>query len=97
MDLNLAVEVNYFGQNNAEYFAPVTVKIAGSELVSAKNSGLEQTGFDMIAQIKDEEGTTVSSMRDHMGIRLSDSTAAELAKRPITYNTGAVLLPALIR
>ena len=32
-------------------------------------------------------------MRDNVNIKLSDATAAELAKRPIEYDTGFTLLP----
>ncbi len=32
-------------------------------------------------------------MRDKVDIKLSDATAAELAKRPIQYDTGFTLLP----
>ncbi len=92
-DLNIAAEVNYFRQNNAEYFTAVTVKIPASELVAGKNSGLERTEFDLAGEIKDDQGTTVSNIRDHMEIRLADLPAAVLAVRPVTYNTGIKLLP----
>ncbi|MGD0740166.1 MAG: VWA domain-containing protein, partial [Terracidiphilus sp.] len=38
-------------------------------------------------------GATVSNVRDNVNIKLSDATAAELAKRPIEYDTGFTLLP----
>jgi hypothetical protein len=38
-------------------------------------------------------GTTVSNVRDFVNIKLSDATAAELAHRPIEYDTGFTLLP----
>ena len=34
-DLTIAMEVNFFQLNRAEYFVPITVKIPGSELVLA--------------------------------------------------------------
>jgi hypothetical protein len=43
--------------------------------------------------VKDDFGTTVSNVRDKIDVKLSDSTAAELAKRPIQYDTGFTLLP----
>src|SRR5258708_9522808 len=38
-------------------------------------------------------GNTVSNVRDHVNIKLSDATAAELAHRPIEYDTGFTRLP----
>ena len=35
-DINIAMEVNYFQLNSAEYFVPVAVKIPGSELALAR-------------------------------------------------------------
>ena len=49
--------------------------------------------LDFIGEVKDEFGTTISNVRDKVDIKLSDATAAELAKRPIEYDTGFTLLP----
>jgi hypothetical protein len=43
--------------------------------------------------VKDNYGTTIQNVRDKVDIKLSDSTAAELAKRPVEYDTGFTLLP----
>jgi len=96
-DLTIAMEVDYFQLNRAEYFVPLIVKIPGSELVLAKRGGAEHTLLDFIGEIKDEYGTTVSNVRDKVDIKLSDATAAELAKRPIQYDTGFTLLPGKYR
>jgi hypothetical protein len=72
---------------------PVAVKIPGSELALARRGGAERTLIDFIGEIKDEYGTTVSNVRDKVDIKLSDTTAAELARRPIEYDTGFTLLP----
>jgi VWFA-related protein len=92
-ELTIAMEVGYFQLNRAEYFAPMVVKIPGSELALAKRGGAEHTLLDFIGEIKDEFGTTVSNVRDKVDVKLSDETAAELAKRPIEYDTGFTLLP----
>jgi VWFA-related protein len=92
-DLTIAMEVDYFQLNRAEYFVPLIVKIPGKELVLAKRGGAERTLLDFIGEIKDEYGTTVSNVRDKVDIKLSDATAVELAKRPIQYDTGFTLLP----
>ncbi len=92
-DLTIAMEVNYFQLNRAEYFVPVAVKIPGSELALARHGGAERTLIDFIGEIKDEWGTTVQNVRDKVDIKLSGETAAQLTKRPIEYATGFTLLP----
>jgi len=92
-ELTIAMEVDYFQLNRAEYFTPIVVKIPGSELALAKRGGAEHTLLDFIGEIKDDFGTTVTNVKDKIDIKLSDATAAELAKRPIEYDTGFTLLP----
>lgn len=93
-DLTIAMEIDYFQLNRAEYFVPIVVKIPGRELALAKRRGAEYTRIDFVGEIKDLiGGTTVSNVRDKVNIKLSDATALELAKRPIEYDTGFTLLP----
>ena len=92
-ELTIAMELDYFQLNRAEYFVPLVVKIPGSELALAKRGGAEHTLLDFIGEIRDDYGTTVSNVRDKVDVKLSDATAAELAKRPIEYDTGFTLLP----
>ena len=92
-DLTIAMEVNYFQLNSAEYYVPITVKIPGSELVLAQSGGAERTLIDFIGEVKDNYGTTYSNMRDKIDIRLSGERASELAVRPIQYDSGFTLLP----
>ena len=92
-DLTIAMEVNYFQLNRAEYFVPITVKIPGSELVLARTGGAERTLIDFIGEVKDEYGTTIQNLRDKVDIKLSGETAGELSRRPIEYDTGFTLLP----
>src|SRR5207244_4025208 len=93
-DLTIAIEINYFQLNRAEYFVPIVVKIPGRELVLAKRGGAEHTLIDFVGEIKDVYGgTTVTNVRDNVNIKLSDATAAELAKQPIEYEAGFTLLP----
>jgi VWFA-related protein len=94
-ELTIAMELNYFQLNRAEYFVPVVVKIPGRELALAKKRGAEHTLIDFVLEVKDEGGynATVQNLRDNINIKLSDATAAELAKRPVEYDTGFTLLP----
>jgi VWFA-related protein len=92
-EITIAMEVNYFQLNNAEYFVPVAVKIPGSELVLAKRGGASRTRLDFLAEIKDDYGNTIQNVRDKIDKELSNETAAQLASRPIQYETGFTLLP----
>lgn len=93
-DLTLAMEIDYFQLNRAEYYVPIIVKIPGRELALAKRFGAEHTLIDFLCEIKDEAGgITVTNVRDHVDVKLSDATAAELARRPVEYDTGFTLLP----
>jgi VWFA-related protein len=93
-ELTVAMEINYFQLNRAEYFVPIVVKIPGRELALAKKFGAEHTLIDFVCEIKDETtGVTVSNVRDNVNIKLSDATAAELARRPVEYDSGFTLTP----
>jgi VWFA-related protein len=93
-DLTIAMEVDYFQLNRAEYFVPIVVKIPGRELALAKRRGAEYTRVDFIGEIKDlVGGSTVQSMRDNVSVKLSDKSALQLAKVPLEYDTGYTLLP----
>lgn len=93
-ELTVAMEIDYFQLNRAEYFVPVVVKIPGRELALAKRGGAEHTLIDFVCEIKDDAGgTTVTNLRDNVNIKLTDTTAAELSRRPIEYDTGFTLLP----
>jgi VWFA-related protein len=92
-EITIAMELNYFQLNNAEYFVPVAVKIPGSELVLAKRGGASRTRLDFLAEIKDDYGNTIQNVRDKVDKELSNETAAQLASRPIQYETGFTLLP----
>jgi len=97
-DLSIAMEIDYFQLNRAEYFVPIMVKIPGRELSLAKRRGAEHTLIDFVGEIKElATGMTVTNLRDNVNIKLSDATAAELAHRPIEYDTGYTLLPGKYR
>ena len=92
-ELTIAMEIDYFQINRAEYFVPLVVKIPGRELALAKRGGAERTSIDFIGEIKDSFGTTITNVRDKVSAKLTDATAQELAKRPIMYDAGFTLLP----
>jgi hypothetical protein len=92
-DITLAMEINYFQLNRAEYFVPITVKIPGSELVLARSGGAERTVIDFIGEIRDDYGSPITNMRDKADIKISGETASELSKRAFSYDSGFTLLP----
>jgi VWFA-related protein len=93
-ELSIAMEIDHFQLNRAEYFVPIVVKIPGRELALAKRGGAEHTLIDFVGEIKDMvSGDTVTNVRDNVNVKLSDATAAELAHRPVEYDTGFTLLP----
>ncbi len=93
-DLTIAMEIDYFQLNRAEYFVPIIVKIPGRELALAKRFGAEHTLIDFVCEVKDEvSGMTMTNVRDFVNIKLSDATAAELAHRPVEYDSGFTLFP----
>jgi VWFA-related protein len=93
-ELTISLELNYFQLNRAEYFVPLVVKIPGRELALAKKMGAEHTLIDFVCEIKDDlGGVTVTNIRDSVNIKLSDATAADLAHRPVEYDSGFTLTP----
>jgi hypothetical protein len=92
--LTIAMEVDYFQLNRAQYYVPVTVDIPGGELALAKRFGADHTVIDFLCEIRDATtGATVSNLRDHVNIKLSDETAAQLTRRHVEYDSGFTLFP----
>lgn len=92
-EIPMAIEVNYFQLNRAEYFVPISVRMPGSELARPRPSGTTTAEIDMIGEIKDEFGVTHRNMRDKVAFKLDSTTAAQLAAGTIQYETGYTLLP----
>jgi VWFA-related protein len=92
-EITIAMELDFFQINRSEYFVPMIAKIPGREVALARKGGAEHTVIDFIGEVKNESGITESNIRDNYDIPLSGATAAELAKRPIEFDTGFTLLP----
>jgi len=93
-EIPIALEVNYFQINSAEYFVPVSVRMPGSELARAASNGASQVDIDMIGEIKDEHGVTYRNVRDLVRVPI-DKNAAQTTQtnRLIQYETGFTVLP----
>ena len=92
-DLPLAVETDYFRLGKANYFVPVALKIPGSSV----SLGKKETEFDFIGQVRDAKGHLAASVRDAIKVKLGESSAEEVAKRAIAYDTGFTLSPGTYR
>jgi hypothetical protein len=92
-EISLALEVNYFQLNRAEYFVPIAVKMSGSELTLARDRGASRTVIDFIGEVKDSHGQTYQNVRDKLELKLEEQRASQLASRPVQYQTGFTLLP----
>ncbi|MDE3197174.1 MAG: VWA domain-containing protein, partial [Acidobacteriota bacterium] len=92
-DLTVSGELNYFRLARDRYFVPFSVKIPGSEIALAKSRGAAQTELEFIGQLRDEHTKLVGVVRDGVKIKLAEQTAAQLASRPIAYDTGFVVPP----
>ena len=92
-DLTIAMELNYFQLNRAEYFVPLAVKIPGEELVLAQKEGADKTVIDFIGEIRNEYGTVITNIRDKVEIKVKGEAATRLATSPVQYDAGFTLLP----
>jgi len=92
-DLSLTAEIDYFRLARDRYFIPFSVKIPGSEIALVKSKGHAQTEFEFVGQVRDAHEKLVSVMRDGIKVKLSEETAAQLASRPVAYDTGFSLPP----
>jgi len=92
-EIDLSLQVNFFRINSAEYFTGIAMKIPGSELALARKGGAERTTIDLVGEVKDEYGSTVGNIRDHVDQKLSGETAQQLQKMPLEWDTNLVLLP----
>src|SRR5262245_28449255 len=92
-ELTIAMELNYFQLDSANYFVPLAVKIPGEELVLAQKAGADRTIIDFIGEIRTEYGTIITNIRDRVEIKLKGETASRLASSPIHYDAGFTVLP----
>jgi VWFA-related protein len=92
-DLTLALETDYFRMMRDLYRVPVTIKIPGSDIELAKKGGAKTTRIDFLAEVRDAKGQLAQTIRDNIQVKLSEETAAELAKRNVAYDTMLALSP----
>lgn len=92
-DLPMAVEVDYFRLDKDKYFIPITVKIPGSAL-SFRNKGAKAaTELDFLANVLDGRQRQVATVRDTIPLKVSETTAGEVVRKSVQYDTAVTLAP----
>lgn len=91
--LPMAVEVDYFRLNKDKYFIPITVKIPGSSLSFRKKGAKAATELDFLANVLDARKRTVATVRDTIPLKVSQTTAGEVVRKSVQYDTGVTLAP----
>jgi VWFA-related protein len=92
-DLTIALETDYFRLMRDLYRVPVTIKIPGSDIELAQKSGAKTTKIDFLAEVRDAKGVLAGTIRDNIDVKLSNDTAAQLAKSTVAYDTILALSP----
>jgi hypothetical protein len=92
-DIPIAMEWHYFRIGADEYFVPISIRMPGSDFARARPNGSSRVVLDVIAEIKDEYGTTMRNSRDRLEFGLDALHTERVAARPLQYETGFSLLP----
>ncbi len=92
-DLPMAVEIDYFRLDKSKYFVPVSVEIPGSALAFRSKGSKAATELDFTAQVRDARGQVASSVRDTIPLKLDETTAGQVSRKHIQYDTGLTLAP----
>jgi VWFA-related protein len=92
-DLPIAVEIDYFRLDKSKYFVPVSVEIPGSALAFRNKGSKAATELDFTAQVRDARGQVASVVRDTIPLKLDETTAGQVSRRHIQYDTGLTLAP----
>ncbi len=92
-EIPMALGVNYFRLNAAEYFVPVSVRMPGRELARLRQDGSARGELDVIGEIKDPYGVTIRNAKDKLQFTLTPERAAQVVRRQVQFETGFTLLP----
>ncbi len=92
-DLPLAVEVDYFRIEKDKYFTPISVKIPGSALAFHSKGSKQATELDFIAEVFDARNRSAATVRDTIPLKVDESTAGQVVRKSIQYDTGVTLTP----
>jgi VWFA-related protein len=92
-DLPIAVEIDYFRLAKGKYFVPVSVKMPGSALSFHRKGEKEATELDFMGEVRDPRGRPASTVRDTIPLKLDQTTAGQVGRSQVEYDTGFTLGP----
>ena len=92
-DLPIAVEVDYFRLAKGKYFVPISVRIPGSALSFTNKGAKAATELDFVAEVRDARGKPASTVGDTIPLKVASTTAGEVTRKQIQYDTGFTLTP----
>lgn len=92
-DLPMAIEVNWFRRAKDRYIVPLAVKIPGSVIPVVRKKQREEARLDFIAEVRDERGRAVASVRDFIRIELTKENLGQLGRKLLQYDSAFTLPP----
>lgn len=93
LDLRLAAEVDYFLHSDKEVLASVSVKLPASQLELPEPSEKQQVEFDVLGQVRTDEGQPAAVLRDTVRLPWEGDTVARVKAGGVQYGGGFRLRP----
>jgi VWFA-related protein len=89
-DLPLYLSVAYFRLESNKFFVPISLVVPGSQIPFVRSSDRDKATLDVIGVVLDSEHHPLNRVRDT--VKLAVSTATEIQKKNVQYDTGMSLL-----
>jgi VWFA-related protein len=89
-DLPLYLGVAYFRLEGSKFFVPISLVVPGSQIPFVRSSDRDKATLDVIGMVLDNDRHPLNRIRDT--VKLAVSTAADVQKKNVQYDTGMSLL-----
>jgi VWFA-related protein len=89
-DFPLYLGVAYFRLDGNKFFVPISLVVPGSQIPFVRSSDRDKATLDVIGMVLDNEHHPLNRIRDT--VKLAVSTATEVQKKNVQYDTGMSLL-----
>ena len=89
-DFPLYLGVAYFRLESNKFFVPISLVVPGSQIPFVRSSDRDKATLDVIGMVLDNQRHPLNRIRDT--VKLAVSTAAEVQKKNVQYDTGMSLL-----
>ncbi len=89
-DLPLYLGVAYFRLESNKFFVPISLVVPGAQIPFVRSSDRDQATLDVIGMVLDPAQHPLNRIRDT--VKLAVSTATEVQKKNVQYDTGMSLL-----